>query len=211
MNSPEREEILKVVGLKQYFKSGTGRNKIINKAVDGVSFDIYKGEVFSLVGESGCGKTTTGRAIIKLYSSSGGEVFFHGTRIVSDVVAAKKKFQEDYKTYLADKDAKIRDLKEQLAAGRLSQPSYDEQAAVILTDFNEKADAARAILRQAKRDRRFESIIDEEGMRARKELCTFPECQDVDKKYDVAHLEITNRINALTEEAAPASTEAVAA
>jgi len=200
MNSPEREEILKVVGLKQYFKSGTGRNKIVNKAVDGVSFDIYKGEVFSLVGESGCGKTTTGRAIIKLYSSSGGEVFFHGTRIVSDVIAAKKTFQEEYKTYLAEKDAGIRELKEQLAAGRLSQPSYDDQAAAIQNNFNEKTAEARSILRQAKRDRRFESIIDEEGLRARKELCSFPECQDVDKKYDTAHLEITNRINAVMEE-----------
>ena len=51
-----REVLLKVENLQQYFKMG----KFELKAVDGVSFDIYKGEVFGLVGESGCGKTTTG-------------------------------------------------------------------------------------------------------------------------------------------------------
>ena len=55
---PEQEVLLRVEHLCQYFKS--------NKAVDDVSFDIKKGEVFGLVGESGCGKTTTGRSIIKL-------------------------------------------------------------------------------------------------------------------------------------------------
>lgn len=85
-----RETILRVEGLKQYFKSGFGKNKIVVKAVDDVSFEIKKGEVFSLVGESGCGKTTTGRTIIKLYKSSGGEVYFHNTRVLSDVKAAKK-------------------------------------------------------------------------------------------------------------------------
>ena len=48
------------------------------KAVDGVSFDIYKGEVFGLVGESGCGKTTTGRSIIRLYDITGGSVYYKG-------------------------------------------------------------------------------------------------------------------------------------
>ena len=48
------------------------------KAVDDVSFEVKKGEVFGLVGESGCGKTTTGRSIIKLYDITGGKVFFNG-------------------------------------------------------------------------------------------------------------------------------------
>ena len=95
--SDHRETILKVQGLKQYFKSGFGKNKIVVKAVDDVSFEIKKGEVFSLVGESGCGKTTTGRTIIKLYKSSGGEVFFHDTRILSDVKEAKRAYKETTK------------------------------------------------------------------------------------------------------------------
>ena len=62
--------ILKVVGLKKYFLSRggfTGRNKQTIKAVDGVDFEIYPGETVGLVGESGCGKTTVGRTILKLY------------------------------------------------------------------------------------------------------------------------------------------------
>lgn len=57
------EILLSVKHLCQYFPMGAGREL---KAVDDVSFDIKKGEVFGLVGESGCGKTTTGRSIIKL-------------------------------------------------------------------------------------------------------------------------------------------------
>ncbi len=71
------EVLLKVEHLRQYFKMGPGAEL---KAVDDVSFDIKKGEVFGLVGESGCGKTTTGRSIIKLYDITGGNVFFKGIR-----------------------------------------------------------------------------------------------------------------------------------
>ena len=48
------------------------------KAVDDITFDIYKGETLGLVGESGCGKSTTGRTIIRLYEATGGEVIFNG-------------------------------------------------------------------------------------------------------------------------------------
>ena len=51
------------------------------KAVDGISFDIYKGETFGFVGESGCGKSTTGRSIIRLYDITGGEVIFNGENV----------------------------------------------------------------------------------------------------------------------------------
>lgn len=73
----KQETILKVDNLRQYFKNG----KADFKAVDGISFDIKKGEVFGLVGESGCGKTTTGRSIIKLYQITGGNVYFKGERV----------------------------------------------------------------------------------------------------------------------------------
>jgi ABC-type oligopeptide transport system ATPase subunit len=76
-----QQPVLSVRNLKQHFKSGRGKNKLVVKAVDGVSFDIFKGEVFGLVGESGCGKTTTGRSIIKLYEPTDGEVYFLGERI----------------------------------------------------------------------------------------------------------------------------------
>ncbi len=82
--------VLSVRNLKQHFKSGWGKNKLVVRAVDGVSFDIYKGEVFSLVGESGCGKTTTGRSIIKLYEPTDGEVYFLGKRITAGYESLKR-------------------------------------------------------------------------------------------------------------------------
>jgi oligopeptide transport system ATP-binding protein len=60
--------------LQKHFS--VGKNNVI-KAVDGVTFDVFKGETFGLVGESGCGKSTTGRTIIRLYDATGGEVKFN--------------------------------------------------------------------------------------------------------------------------------------
>lgn len=73
------EPLLRVEHLCQYFPMGSSELK----AVDDVSFEIQKGEVFGLVGESGCGKTTTGRSIIKLYDITSGNVFFKGVRIAA--------------------------------------------------------------------------------------------------------------------------------
>ena len=70
----DAEVLLDVQNLKQYF--GSMRASV--KAVDDVSFQIHKGEVLGVVGESGCGKTTTGRSVIKLYDITGGKVFFNG-------------------------------------------------------------------------------------------------------------------------------------
>ncbi len=69
--------LLRVEHVKQYFRS----KGYVNKAVDDVSFEIKKGEVFGLVGESGCGKTTTGRTIINLYDPTDGDIYFKGQRI----------------------------------------------------------------------------------------------------------------------------------
>ena len=80
----EKTELLKVKGLKKYFpiKKGFGRQKMqYVKAVDNVNFSIYKGETFGLVGESGCGKSTTGRTLIRLYDVTEGEILYDGTDI----------------------------------------------------------------------------------------------------------------------------------
>ena len=79
MSEQNQEVLLRVENLCQYFKSG----KYENKAVNNVSFDVKKGEVFGLVGESGCGKTTTGRSIIRLYDITSGNIYFNGQRIAA--------------------------------------------------------------------------------------------------------------------------------
>jgi oligopeptide transport system ATP-binding protein len=77
------ETLIEVKDLKMYFPVPKGivlRRKIGDvKAVDGLTFSIRKGETLGLVGESGCGKSTTGRALIQLYKPTTGEVIFHGT------------------------------------------------------------------------------------------------------------------------------------
>jgi oligopeptide transport system ATP-binding protein len=74
----EREKLLEIKHLKQYFN--IGRPNMV-KAIDDISFDIYKGETLGLVGESGCGKSTTGRTIIRLYDATDGEVLFNGQNV----------------------------------------------------------------------------------------------------------------------------------
>lgn len=95
MSNANQEPLLRVEHLCQYFKAGN----FVTKAVDDVSFDIKKGEVFGLVGESGCGKTTTGRSIIKLYNITSGNVYFKGVRIAAGTQSYKdaiKQAKADY-------------------------------------------------------------------------------------------------------------------
>lgn len=109
-DTASEQPLLRVEHLCQYFKLGNG----VLKAVNDVSFDIKKGEVFGLVGESGCGKTTTGRSIIKLYNCTSGSVYFDNRRICAgtysykqNIKAALKKYIEDVKHNLKNKEDKV--------------------------------------------------------------------------------------------------------
>lgn len=82
----ENQPIIEVSNLKKYFTKGggfLGGKKQILKAVDDISFTIYKGETLGLVGESGCGKSTTGRTVLRLYDVTDGSIKFCGEDITN--------------------------------------------------------------------------------------------------------------------------------
>lgn len=101
MKDIRMEKLLEVKGLKKYFHIGSGQ---ILRAVDDVSFDIYKGETLGIVGESGCGKTTLGRTLTVLYSKSGGEIYYNGTEISK---VKKKIFAKKFQMIFQDPDASL--------------------------------------------------------------------------------------------------------
>src|ERR671927_251698 len=84
--SQANENLIEVRGLKKYFPAGTGlmgEGSDTVKAVDDVSFTIRRGETFGLVGESGCGKSTAGRCILRLIEPTAGEVRFAGRDLLA--------------------------------------------------------------------------------------------------------------------------------
>lgn len=93
--SGDREKILEVNNLSMHFTSGSGKKKMLVKAVDDISFYVHKAESFGLVGESGCGKTTTGRTIIRLYDAAGGSVKFKGREIAGKMDASLRRYLTD--------------------------------------------------------------------------------------------------------------------
>lgn len=95
--------LVKVNNLSKYFNVGGGKLK----AVDGISFDIYEGETFGLVGESGCGKSTAGRTILRLYEPTSGEVTFQGTNIFKLSKSKMKSFRKDMQMIFQDPYASL--------------------------------------------------------------------------------------------------------
>jgi ABC-type oligopeptide transport system ATPase subunit len=95
-DAPIQKPLLEVKNLSIHFFSGGG----VNRAVDDISFHVNEAETFGLVGESGCGKTTTGRAIIRLYNPTEGEVLFRGKKISGPM-------NDELRKYLASNIAMI--------------------------------------------------------------------------------------------------------
>ncbi len=106
--SNNNESLLRVEHLCQYFGP--------TKAVDNVSFDIKKGEVFGLVGESGCGKTTTGRSIIKIYDITSGSIYFKGQRIAAGTKSYRDEIQGQKDVIKRLQQEKPADAAERIAA-----------------------------------------------------------------------------------------------
>ena len=149
------EVILKVRNLKQHFKTGVGKYKIYNKAVDGVSFDIRRGEVFSLVGESGCGKTTTGRTIIKIYKPTDGSVELLGKRIVAGTLG----YKQEIKKLKAEKPEKIKEIQNDT---RLSDDKKKEKVDELKKATSDRIKEIRKEIRSAKKEKKEKNSPDEE-------------------------------------------------
>lgn len=105
----DKKVILKVTNLKTHFDvtKGLFTKKQIVKAVDDVSFDVYENETFGLVGESGCGKTTLGRTIVKLYDPVSGSIEFEGKDIANIKGAELKAFRKDMQMIFQDPYASL--------------------------------------------------------------------------------------------------------
>lgn len=137
--SEEKKVLLSVQNLQQFFKMG--RRQL--KAVNDVSFEVYKGEVFGLVGESGCGKTTTGRSIIRLYDITGGSVYFDGQRICAGI----NTYKETIKQAKDKANAQLQELKKQAPSAE-----RDEKIAQINADLNKLIAEQTALIKSAKFD-----------------------------------------------------------
>ena len=139
-----REVLLKVDHLCQYFR--LGRKDL--KAVDDVSFEIKKGESFGLVGESGCGKTTTGRSIIKLYNITSGNVFFKGKR----VGAGTRSYQDAISAARSEASKKIKALRSEKNVDADRKAAIREEIKKINEELGAVVDKNRALIKEAKTD-----------------------------------------------------------
>lgn len=109
------DKLVQVEHLKQYFPAGGfGKNKKYVKAVDDVSFYINRGETLGLVGESGCGKTTTGRTLLRLYEPTDGKIIYDGKvifdkekKIAVDMLEYRKKMQIVFQDPYASLDPRM--------------------------------------------------------------------------------------------------------
>ena len=153
----EREVLLSVQHLEQFFKMG----KHQLRAVNDVSFDIYKGEVFGLVGESGCGKTTTGRSIIRLYDITGGSVYFRDHRIAAGTrryKAAIKHAAEQLKADVRELN-KQRDEEKKAAGTGANAAEIDAKYAELIKAkedaFRAEVDKQSAEIKRAKFDHKY--------------------------------------------------------
>ena len=138
------EVLLKVDHLCQYFRLG---HKDL-KAVDDVSFEVKKGEAFGLVGESGCGKTTTGRSIIKLYNITSGNVYFKGQRIG----AGTRSYKDAIVAARADATKKIKALRAEKTPNDARKAEIQKEIQKINEELGAIVDKNRALIRDAKYD-----------------------------------------------------------
>ena len=168
MENTERKVLLRVENLSQHFKLG----KHVLRAVNRVNFEIYKGEVFGLVGESGCGKTTTGRTIIRLYDATGGSVYFDDKRIVAGTLDYKLAIKAARAQLNAQTKAINAEIKGLTPEQSSRKAELEKQLSEAQETFRKVRDENIALIKSAKYDHR----------NCNKEFAKF-EVQKVDEKY----------------------------
>lgn len=140
---------LSVRHLKQFFNFGHGKSSFKTKAVHDISFDIKKGECFGVVGESGCGKTTTGRSLIRLYDITSGSIYFEGYRIS----AGKRWNEKEIKWTRIRGRKKIKELKKKYAALIEKQVSKTKKW-LLKKELKEKIKAIKRNIHQTNKEQR---------------------------------------------------------
>ncbi|MFA6587215.1 MAG: ATP-binding cassette domain-containing protein [Bacilli bacterium] len=143
----QKNIILSVNHLKQFFPMGHGPNKSWLKAVHGISFQIHKGECVGLVGESGCGKTTTGRSIMRLYDITSGSVYYKGVRIN----AGSRWNEKEIKWVRIKGNKKIQEL---MADTTITEEARNQEIAKIKEHIESTVKTQKEKIRQIKYDNR---------------------------------------------------------
>lgn len=163
--------LLSVRHLKQFFFFGSGLHRSKLKAVHDVSFDVKEGECFGIVGESGCGKTTTGRSIIRLYDITSGSVYYKGSRI-----SAGRRWNDKEIKY-----TKLR-LKTTLAEFRMKQK---EELAKINSDDNRSVEEKAQLVTKVKSKY---AALQREAKEKSKAICKEQKFKIKQIKYDNKHV-----------------------
>ncbi len=140
----DSDVLLSVRYLKQFFFFGSKINNQKLKAVGNVSFDVHKGECFGIVGESGCGKTTTGRTIIKLYDATSGSVYYRGYRIGAGPRWNKK----EIKWCRIKGKKKIKEINDKANEEIAALPPLPEGTENLTLKINETYDQKKAALEE---------------------------------------------------------------
>ena len=139
---------LSINHLKQFFFFGVGPNRFKLKAVRDVSFQIKNGECFGLVGESGCGKTTTGRSIIHLYNPTSGSIYYKGYRIG----AGSRWNEKEIKFTKIRLKEKIKELKLSLKENKINSDEYNNEALKAKEEAAKIIKIQKAKIKQIKKD-----------------------------------------------------------
>ena len=139
--------LLSVRNLKQFFFFGSKIHNLKLKAVSNVSFDVHKGECFGIVGESGCGKTTTGRTIIRLYKPTSGSIYYRGYRIGAGARWNQKEIKWTRVRFIAALKRINKEKKEAIAKLDKNAPDYKEQVNNINLNAKEQSQKEWALMK----------------------------------------------------------------